>query len=264
MYLFGLVIALIIGIILGLIGGGGSILTVPLVHYFFGKSMLIATSYSLFVVAVASGIATIMRAGAKEVDFRQGIIFAIPSMLTAFSIRLFVMPLFPITFSLNNWTLSRDITITVLLILVMLYTAYRTMASKREVVDGKTSITAVILFGILTGLLSGFIGAGGGFIIVPILLRMGLDMKKAIGTSMLIITIQSVVALLGDAFNKEIRNDGGLDLWLLLLITILTVVGVLVGIKIQKKFSPKLLKKIFGLVLLLVSIGLIIKMIFAN
>lgn len=261
MYIIGIVLAFIIGIVLGLVGGGGSILTVPLVHYFFGTSMLLATTYSLFVVAVAASIGVIQRLPHNQVDFNKGFIFVVPSMLTAFSIRLWIMPLFPISFSLYNFELSRDITITVLLVIVMLYTAYRTLLGKKRINKDETSISEIVVFGILTGVLSGFIGAGGGFIIVPILLRMGLDMKKAVGTSMLIIAIQSIVALIGDFFNKEIMGGEGIDWGLLLSITGITVAGVLLGTLFQKKVSGSILRKIFSYVLLAVAIGLIYKMI---
>lgn len=261
MYIIGIVLAFIIGIVLGLVGGGGSILTVPLVHYFFGTSMLLATTYSLFVVAVAASIGVIQRLPQKQVDFQKGIIFVIPSMLTAFSIRLWIMPMFPISFSVYNLELSRDIAITVLLVIVMLYTAYKTLLGRKRINRGETAIPEILMFGILTGLLSGFIGAGGGFIIVPILLRMGLDMKKAVGTSMLIIAIQSFVALTGDFFNKEIIGDEGIDWGLLLSITGITVAGVLLGTLFQKKVSGSILRKIFSYVLLAVAIGLIYKLI---
>lgn len=261
MYVIGIILAFVIGVVLGLVGGGGSILTVPLVHYFFGTSMLLATTYSLFVVAVAASIGVIQRLPNNQVDFRKGFIFVVPSMLTAFSIRLWIMPLFPISFSVYNFELSRDITITVLLVFVMLYTAFRTLLGKTRINRGETSIPEIVMFGVLTGLLSGFIGAGGGFIIVPILLRMGLDMKKAVGTSMLIIAIQSFVALAGDFFNKEIMSNEGIDWGLLLSITGITVAGVLVGTLFQKKVSGVILRKIFSYVLLVVAVGLIYKMI---
>ena len=95
MHILGGLLSLMIGVVLGLVGGGGSILTVPLVHYIFGTTMLLATTYSLFVVAVAAGIGTVQRSRSGSVDFRQGVIFVIPSMLTALMIRGWVIPLLP-------------------------------------------------------------------------------------------------------------------------------------------------------------------------
>ena len=262
MYIVGIVLSLFIGAVLGLVGGGGSILTVPLVHYFFGESMFLATTYSLFVVAVASGMGVVQRLGQNEVDFKKGVIFVIPSMLTAFGIRAFVMPMFPISFSLVELELSRDIVITILLIIVMFYVGFRTLFSVNlpSPSEKTTSVTLIVLFGVLTGTLSGFIGAGGGFIIVPILLRMGMNMKKAVGTSLFIIMVQSAVALLGDLSTKEIMEEGGINWPILFSITSATVAGVYFGSRFQKKMTGTVLRKIFSFLILMVAIGLIVKM----
>lgn len=250
---------MIIGIVLGLVGGGGSILTVPLVHYVFGESLFLATTYSLFVVAIASSMGVITRIRKKQIDFRGGIVFVIPSMITAFLVRKYVMSMFPISFSVGGLELSRDLTISMLLIVVMLYTAFRTMFSKQTQLGASVSAPTVILFGVFTGLLSGFIGAGGGFIIVPILLRMGLEMKKAVGTSMFIIAIQSGVALIGDFTGKALAEDNPIDWQLLGLITIVTVAGVISGGFLQQYFSGKMLRQVFSYVLIAVALGMLIQ-----
>lgn len=255
----GLFLSLIIGVVLGLVGGGGSILTVPLVHYFFGETLFLATTYSLFVVAIAAGIGVITRIKDKQVDFRGGIVFVIPSMITAFLIRRYVMELFPVEFPLGDFMMSRDVFITVLLVLVMFYTAFKTMFSSRPEATGSVSFVTVVLFGILTGLLSGFIGAGGGFIIVPILLRMGLDMKKAVGTSMFIVAIQSAVALSGDFLGKNLTAENAVDWDLLLWITGITVAGVITGGYLQRYFSGKMLRSFFSVLLICVALGMTIQ-----
>lgn len=262
MIYIGLFLSLLIGIVLGLVGGGGSILTVPLVNYFFDTNLLLATTYSLFVVAVAAAGGVIQRIPKGQIDFKKGILFVIPSMLTAFSIRMWIMPLFPITFSVHNLELSRDFVITFLLVIVMIYTGVSTLRNNTTIDRSQASVFTVGFYGILTGTLSGFIGAGGGFIIVPILLRLGLDMKQSVGTSMFIIVIQSLVALIGDFFNPEIYTNPQFDWVLLLIITFITVIGVLIGTAIQKKFNAKSLRRIFSLLILAVALGLIAKMIF--
>lgn len=258
----GALISFLIGIVLGLVGGGGSILTVPLVHYLFGTSMLMATTYSLIVVAVASGIGTVQRVKSKMVDFKQGIIFAIPSMLVAFSIRRFLLPAIPESFEFIGVHLSLEIIISVLLISVMLFTAIKTLTSKREPSTVPATVTIIVLYGILTGALSGFIGAGGGFIIVPILLRLGMDMRKAVGTSMFIISIQSVVALSGDLFNPQIAAEGGINWTLVSILTALTVIGVLAGTYLQRYFSGKILRRVFSAILISVALGILFQKVF--
>jgi len=264
MYL-GLFLSLLIGAVLGLVGGGGSILTVPLVHFLFGESLYMATTYSLFVVSIAGFMGVFTRIGKGVIDYRGGVVFVIPSMITAFLIRRYVMSMFPAQFPIGNFELSRDVFISSLLILVMLYTAYRTLFSSRPQVapDASVGLGVVISFGILTGLLSGFIGAGGGFIIVPILLRMGMKMKKAVGTSMFIVAIQSAVALLGDFSSKNMGGENTIDWTLLLLITLLTVIGVVVGGYLQRYFTGKALRKVFAWLLIVVAVGMAIQFIVA-
>ena len=257
MIAIGAFISFLIGIVLGLLGGGGSILTVPLVHYLFGTSMLLATTYSLIVVAVASGIGTVQRIKPKLFDFKQGIIFVLPSMTVAFLIRRYLLPAIPESFEFLGMHLSLEIIITFLLIGVMLFTAIRTLVSERTPSTEPATVLTILLFGVLTGMLSGFIGAGGGFIIVPILLRLGMEMRKAVGTSMFIISIQSAVALSGDLFNPQIAAEGGIDWKLVSIITLLTVLGVLVGTYLQKYFSGKLLRRVFSFILISVALGIL-------
>lgn len=258
MYIVGLILSVLIGVVLGLVGGGGSILTVPLVSIFFGTSMMLATTYSLFIVTVASGVGVIRNVKTGNIDFKQGLVFVIPSMLVAFIIRKFIMPNFPDNLAIGNFALSLDTVISILLILVILFVAIKSFVSMKTASGDGTPVITVFLYGILTGALSGFIGAGGGFIIVPILLRMGLEMKRAVGTSMLIISIQSFVALIGDSGNQEILD--GIDWPLLLILTTMTIGGVLVGTNLQKRFTGKFLRLAFNILLILVAIGLSIKL----
>ncbi len=258
-YFLGLFISFLIGVVLGLVGGGGSILTVPLVHYLFDVPMLLATTYSLFVVAFSSGIGSLQRFRAGEVSIKQGVIFVIPSMLVAFFIRSVIMPKIPSSFNLFGHVTQRADIITVILISVMLFIAIRALLSIKATPIENTSTIKIVLFGALTGLLSGFIGAGGGFIIVPILLGMGLDMKKAVATSMFIITIQSGIALIGDIFNPEILEIG-IDWTLLLLLTAVTIIGVFLGNHYQKKVSSEWLKKAFAILLVFVAFFLFTKL----
>lgn len=257
-------IALLIGVVLGLVGGGGSILTVPLMHYLFGTSMLLATTYSLIVVSVASAVGTVQRLKSRQVDFKQGFIFLLPSMTVAFAIRRFMLPAIPKSFEILGVHLSLEIVITFMLITVMLFTAIKTFISKSTPSDEPAGVFIIILYGVLTGALSGFIGAGGGFIIVPILIRLGMNIRKAVGTSMFIISIQSAVALIGDVFNTQIADEGGIDWPLVSMITVLTVGGVLLGSYLQRYFSGKLLRRVFSFILISVALGILFqKIVFA-
>jgi len=261
MHIAGILISLIIGIVLGLVGGGGSILTVPLVHYFFDISMYLSTTYSLFVVAIAASMGVIQGVRENQIDFRKGVLFVIPSMAVAFCIRAFIMPIIPNSFWLGELELTRDIIITVLLIFVMFYIGFKTLFAVRTPSSKTSSVTVIVLFGVVTGALSGFIGAGGGFIIVPILLRMGMNMQRAVGTSLFIIMVQSGVALIGDFTTNEIMDQGGINWPILLSITAATVVGVYFGNRLQQKMTGTILRKIFSVLILMVAIGLVLKLV---
>ena len=258
MQIIGLFLALLIGLILGLVGGGGTILTVPLVQYLFNKPTYEATTYSLIVVTFAALFGVMQRLNQKLFAIREAIIFVIPSMIVAFSIRLLEIPE---VIALWGKLFSRDELISFLLVIVMIYIALRMLLPKPKIEtlkSEKPNTLKIIFMGILTGVLSGFLGAGGGFIIVPILVSLGLEMKKAIATSMLIVTIQSAVALSGDYINKISTGGLNIDYTLVLWLTILTIIGVFVGTRFQRKVTGLFLRRMFASVLIIVAVGIVI------
>lgn len=261
MQILGLFLALIIGLVLGLIGGGGAILTVPLVEYFFDQSTYTATTYSLIVVTIAALFGVLQRLNKGLFAMREAIIFVIPSMLVAFSIRLLEIPEF---IAFHGKVFSRDELISFLLVVVMLFVSVRLFFPKKKenIHIVRPSIFVIVLLGILTGAMSGFLGAGGGFIIVPILLGLGLEMKKAVATSMLIVTVQSAIALSGDYINKIGPGTLVIDYPLVLLLSFLTIIGVYFGTLLQRNLSGSFLRRMFATVLLFVAIGVLLDQIF--
>lgn len=257
MQILGLLLALLIGIVLGLIGGGGSILTVPLVEYFFDQTTYAATTYSLIVVTIAALFGVLQRWSHKLFAIREAIIFVIPSMLVAFSIRLLEIPEF---IAFHGKIFSRDELISFLLVIVMVYIALRLLIPKKGIYEKfeRPKVTKIILLGMLTGAISGFLGAGGGFIIVPILLGLGIDMKRAVATSMLIITFQSAIALSGDFINKIGPGELVINYPLVFLLSILTIIGVYTGTILQERVSVLFLRRMFAIILILVAIGVLI------
>lgn len=259
MQLIGLFLAVVIGVILGLIGGGGSILTVPLVEYCFDETTYVATTYSLIVVTLASLFGVFQRMGKQLFAVREAMIFVIPSMIVAFVIRSWVLHLIPQDFQLFGMPFTRDMLLSVLLALVMLFVAFRMFrpapVPQEEVNPG---ILKIVIMGAITGGLSGFLGAGGGFIIVPILISMGIEIRKAVATSMLIIVFQSAVALVGDVISKA--DEGGLNLdWRLVAgLSALSIVGVFIGTLFQQKVTGKFLRRMFASVLIVVAVGILI------
>lgn len=252
--------ALLIGLVLGLIGGGGSILTIPILVYIFSISPVVATAYSLFVVGAASLVGAIRNAQKGLVDFRTGLVFAVPALITVYLIRKFLIPIIPETlFTIGDFTLTKDVGIMVFFAIVMLLASYsmikkRTETEKEPVSRGKFNYPLIILQGFGVGILTGLVGAGGGFLIIPGLVILAkLPMKRAVATSLMIIAINSLLGFLGDVGSTPI------DWIFLLTFTSIAIVGIFVGIYLNSFIEGPKLKKAFGWFVLIMGIYIILK-----
>lgn len=250
--------ALLIGIILGITGGGGSILTVPTLVYILNYNPIIATAYSLFIVGTTSGIGTIQNFKKGLVVPKKAFQFAVPSLIGVYLTRKFIVPKIPdVVFYFGSLKLSKDTFLMILFAVVMLFAAYSMLKNnkKNELIERTTkSITVVIIQLFFVGVLIGLIGAGGGFLIIPALLNFAqLPMKKAIGTSLLIIAINSLIGFIGDVQNTII------DWTFLLIFTTISVAGIFIGLYIQKFINEKMLKKLFGVFVLIMAIFILYK-----
>jgi len=250
--------ALLIGIILGITGGGGSILTVPTLVYILNYNPIIATAYSLFIVGTTSGIGTIQNFKKGLVVPKKAFQFAVPSLIGVYLTRKFIVPSIPdVVFYFGSLKLSKDTFLMILFAVVMLIAAYSMLKNnkKNELIEITTkSITVVIIQLFFVGVLIGLIGAGGGFLIIPALLNFAqLPIKKAIGTSLLIIAINSLIGFIGDVQNTII------DWTFLLIFTTISVAGIFIGLYIQKFINEKMLKKLFGVFVLIMAIFILYK-----
>jgi uncharacterized membrane protein YfcA len=232
--IFGFVGALLIGLTLGLIGGGGSILTVPILVYVLAVDPVTATAYSLFVVGVSALVGAIRNAQKGMVDFRTGIVFAVPAFIAVFLTRRFVIPAIPDElFSVGDFLVTKSIAIMIFFALIMLVAAYFMIKGRKDVEEEdrapEYNYPMIILEGIVVGFLTGVVGAGGGFLIIPALVLLAkLPMKKAVATSLMIIAIKSLIGFLGDVQNLEI------DWTFLGVFTGISVIGIFVGIYLNK------------------------------
>lgn len=263
MELFGYIAAIGMGFVLGLIGGGGSILTVPILVYIFALDASIATAYSLFVVGIASAVGAWTYWRKQQIDFKTGIWFAVPAFVGVYFSRRFVVPMLPQqmgSFLGIEWT--KDNLILIVFGGVMLAAAVMILKSpkfeKTNVTDSSSTGVLILLEGFLVGSLTGFVGAGGGFLIIPalVLLR-GLEMKMAIGTSLFIIAIKSLIGFIGD-----VQSQALLDWEFLGYFTAFTLVGILLGTSASKKTDGNKLKRGFGVFVLLMSVFIVAKEIF--
>jgi uncharacterized membrane protein YfcA len=252
--------AILIGVSLGLIGGGGSILTVPVLVYILGVDPVLATAYSLFVVGSTSlvGAGTYMKKGL--VNYKTALVFAIPSFIAVFLTRKFLVPALPDPlFSVGEAIITKNIGIMVFFALIMLAASY-SMITAKKCVDCDENEPVVFNFpmialeGSVVGVITGIVGAGGGFLIIPALVLLAkLPMKLAVGTSLLIIAAKSLIGFLGDLSTQTI------DWQLLLIFTSLSIVGIFIGSALSKKINEKVLKTGFGWFVLVMGIYIITK-----
>jgi uncharacterized membrane protein YfcA len=254
--LFGYVAAVLIGLILGLIGGGGSILTVPVLVYLFHIQPELGTAYSLFIVGSTSLIGVLPKWRQMEVDMRTAVLFGLPSMLTVFSTRKWILPTIPdLIYSSEHLVLTKSNAMLVLFSILMLFAAFKmlrghTTQHEQEQRPFQWNNYPLMLQGAIVGILTGLVGVGGGFLIVPALVMYSkLTMKMAVGTSLLIISVNSLIGFTGDVWTQ-----GSLMDWKFLgLLTLLAVIGILVGGKLAKKMETNVLRKGFAWFVLLMG-----------
>ena len=263
MEIVGYIASLLIGISLGLIGGGGSILTVPVLVYLFGLQPLVATSYSLFVVGSTSLVGAINNFKKGLVNVKAALLFGSSSIATVFLTRKFFVPLIPKNIiTIKGIDITESLVVMVLFAFLMLLSSVSMIRSKKmetKQTECKSCyrFTKLIGYGIAIGLVTGLLGAGGGFLLIPALVFLfKMPMKQAIGTSLLIIALNSLIGFAGDLGHFSID-------WLFLSrITIIAVAGILLGGVIGKKMHGDKLKKGFGWFVLAMGIFILIREIF--
>ena len=257
--IFGYIGALFIGIILGLIGGGGSILTVPVLVYALTLNPVIATAYSLFVVGTTSLVGAVKNMMKGMVDFKTAIIFSIPAFIAVYLTRAFLIPAIPDElFTIGAFIITKNLAIMLFFALIMLVASVSMIRNTRKETDEDAVVTynypLIIIEGLVIGVITGIVGAGGGFLIIPALVLLAkLPMKKAVATSLFIIAIKSLIGFLGDVQNLEI------DWTFLLSFTAVSVVGIFIGIWLNKFIDGKKLKKAFGWFVLVMGLYIIYK-----
>ncbi len=263
MIILGYILALLIGISLGLIGSGGSILTVPILVYVMGVHPVLATAYSLFVVGTAALVGSFAFMKKGLVSYKTAIVFGIPAIVSVYMTRAFIIPMLPDTlFSVGREVITKDIAIMVFFAVIMLLAAWSMIKGRKEMhEDGeiKYNIPLILVEGIVVGVVTGLVGAGGGFLIIPALVLLGrLPMKLAVGTSLLIIAAKSLIGFLGDLSNPLQHID-----WVfLLLFTGVAVIGIFIGSYLSNFIKGHHLKKAFGWFLIVMAFYIFIKELF--
>jgi uncharacterized membrane protein YfcA len=257
MEFFGYVFAVIIGFFLGIFGGGGSLLAVPVFAYIFSLDEKVATAYSLFTVGISSIIGAIKQL--TDIEWKVTLIFGIPSIIAVWLTRFFIIPNLPeIIFDNETFIITRRMIIfgifTFLLFISSFSLIYETNKNVKPI-NIKNFYVLIIIEGFIVGGLTGFVGAGGGFLIIPALvILIGLDIKKAIATSLIIIALKSTFGFfLGDVMVMNI------DWNFLIYFTLLTTLGVLIGTYFGKSIDKLKLKKWFGIFIMVIAISILFK-----
>ena len=232
-------LAVLVGISLGLLGGGGSILTVPLLAYVAGVDPKHAIAMSLLVVGTTSAIAAITHARAGRVRWRVAVLFGLVAMAGAYT----------------GGLVARFIPGTVLLVafaVIMIAAGVAMLRGRKDTTgtegDQRLPVVRIALLGMAVGVISGLVGAGGGFLLVPALaLLTGLPMPVAVGTSLVVIAMQSFAGFAGHLATEQI------DWRLAAFITAAAVAGALIGGRLIAFVNPGTLRQMFGWFVLLMA-----------
>lgn len=257
MFILGLMGAFIMGAVLSLLGAGGSILTMPILVYLFAIPAVEATSYSLLLVGITALIGSIGYFRQGTVDLRTATFFGIPSIIGVLLARHYLLPAIPDQFDLGI-SITKDFIImfafSVLMILAAIMMIRQNNKEKKQNnLSSKNKSILVIIEGLIVGGVTGLVGAGGGFLIIPTLVLLaGLEMKIAVGTSLIIIALKSIIGFGGDLFGGFQTN------WIFVTyVIIVTLLGVIVGSFLSKKITGDQLKKYFGIMVLVIGFYII-------
>jgi len=260
MIIFGFICAVLMGITLGVFGAGGSILTVPILVFIMSVPAESATAYSLFIVGITALFGAYSYYKKDLICFKIGFIFALPAFIGVYSVRLLLMPALPdVVLQVGDWQLAKDALILIVFSVVMMLAAYAMIKPRKVPVTQSDNtvlnIPLIALEGLVVGAVTGFVGAGGGFLIIPALVLLaGLPMSQAVGTSLMIIAIKSIFGFVGD-----IQSGMFIDWTLLVEVTSLSIVGALLGERLCRNIDGNKLKPWFGYFVLLMGGAMLVR-----
>ncbi|MDI6046081.1 sulfite exporter TauE/SafE family protein [Flavobacterium yafengii] len=255
--------SILIGVALGLIGGGGSILTVPVLVYLFAIEPVIATAYSLFIVGLTSAVGTVGYFKKGLINMKTAIVFGIPSIIAVFTTRALIVPAIPKeVFSIGEFIVTKNLLMMLLFAVIMIAASYSMIKKDKKIINEKSeeqkfNYPLILIEGAIVGVITGLVGAGGGFLIIPALVVLSkLPMKEAVGTSLVIIAAKSLIGFFGEG------GENGINWEFLLTISTFAIVGIFIGTALSKKINGDKLKPAFGWFVLVMGIYIITKELF--
>jgi hypothetical protein len=254
--IFGYVASLFIGTCLGLVGGGGSILTVPVLVYLLGVEPVLATACSLFIVGTTSLVGAIPKYRSGLVDLKVALIYGAPSIIAVYTTRKFLIPAVPHEIvHVGAFVLTKPVLIMLIFAVLMLLASISMIRGQKITIGTAPErpphyLARVVVSGTLVGILTGMVGAGGGFLIIPTLVvACRVPMKQAVGTSLLIIAAKSLIGFLGDVNMYPI-----VDWALLFTVLAIAIAGIFIGNYIHLRVSDGKLRIFFGWFVLVLGV----------
>ncbi|WP_343637570.1 sulfite exporter TauE/SafE family protein [Fluviicola sp.] len=254
--IIGYFLALFVGLVLGTLGGGGSILAVPILVAFFQLEPQNATVYSLFIVGVTSLFGAIQHFKSKLINPVNTLLFGVPAVISISITRLLIVPSIPQHIHLGSLAFEKNTFIMSLFAILMILASIPMIRGQKEHPGTKKNRpTILVIFGALIGVISGLVGAGGGFMIIPSLsIFMKVPIKNAIATSIVIIAINSLSGFTAELFTPNLHLN-----WVILLgFTLIAAAGLIIGLKLNHKIQSAKLKKGFGIFVLLIGIAILV------
>lgn len=258
--IIGYIGAILMGLSLGLIGGGGSILTVPILVYLFAIDPVRATAYSLFIVGMTSLFGSFSHMRLGNINLKAAVVFGIPSIIAVYATRAWILPSVPDhLFTIGGMHITKPTGLLLLFAIIMLMASWsmiRKTKNKNETATTKHfNMPLIFTEGIIVGMVTGLVGAGGGFLIIPALvLFAGIPMKEAVGTSLIIIAAKSLIGFTGD-----LKSGTSFDWTFLLFFTLIAIGGIIAGSFLSRGIPNEKLKPAFGWFVLLMGIYILVR-----
>ena len=223
-----------------------------------------ATSYTLFIVGISALFGTVRNISSRLIDFKVLLFFGLPSLLSVYLTRYFILPGLPEElFEFVGFKVSKDLFLITFLAFLMIIAAL-SMLHPKKIDDSNVEFSSVqsflfiLILGFVVGIITGFVGAGGGFLIIPALVNFcKLPVKKAIATSLAIIAINAIIGFLGD-INKGVIVDYNL----LFYFSISSLIGTFIGLYLSKSIRENQLKILFGWFVLIMGVFIFVKELF--
>ena len=264
MEIIGYLGAIVVGVLVALVGAGGSILTVPILVYLLHVPPVAATGYSLLIIGITSLISTFGYMYRKMINYRIVVLFGIPSVIAVYLTRRFLVPMIPNEiYEQGNLLITKDSFLMLLLGVLIMLSAFSMISVKKnyqpnispQKVSSFQYSRMILIEGVIIGTLTGFVGTGGGFMIIPALVILcQVPIKTAVGSALLIAAFKSGIGFLG-----EIGNNPNIDYELIGVFTGLALIGIAIGSFLSQKVSGYRLRNAFGYFILVIAIFILVR-----